>query len=286
MKLYDFDGMFDKKLSDYISKNVGKYKEEEWEDIIPELYARFGDTPVKSLGVSPNAYYAAMQNDELVSCLRAHIKHGVPVSEFLCRAIEARKECRPQLIALLKDGEEGLKQYLVNILGPAEEALPVYMQLIVREEDEDFKNQCVDFIKENADVVSELALKNYREGTERPLMLEILSRVKKRDDRVYEILLKEFRGGDDVPLHAGYIAAYGDDRALPYLLGKIDEEDITYVEYQELKYAIEALGGEYTKARDFSGDEYYELIHSHGMPSADIFRTFAEGASESDDKKD
>ena len=31
MKLYDFDGMFDKKLSEYITKNAGKFKEEEWE---------------------------------------------------------------------------------------------------------------------------------------------------------------------------------------------------------------------------------------------------------------
>lgn len=277
MKLYDFDGLFDKKLSDYISKNVGKYKEEEWEDLIPELYARFGNTPVKSLGVSPNAYYAAMTDAELVSCLRAHIKHGVPVPEFLCRAIEARKQCRPQLIALLKGKEEGLKQYIVNILGSAEEALPVYMQLIVGGEDVVLKNQCADFIKENADAVIELALKNYEEGVERPMMLEILSRVKKRDDRVFDTLLKEFRGGDDIPLHAGYLAAYGDERALPYLLKKIEGEDITYVEYQELKYAIEALGGEYTKLRDFSGDEYYKLIHSHEMPSSDIFQAFSEG---------
>ena len=58
MKLYDFDGMFDKKLSEYISKNVGKYKEEEWEDIIPEMYTKFGNTVLKSLGTSPNGYYA------------------------------------------------------------------------------------------------------------------------------------------------------------------------------------------------------------------------------------
>ena len=53
MKLYDFDGMFDEKLSEYISKNAGKYKENEWEDIIPKLYQKFGDTVVKSLGKTP-----------------------------------------------------------------------------------------------------------------------------------------------------------------------------------------------------------------------------------------
>ena len=278
MKLYDFDGMFDKRLSEYISKNVGKYKEEEWEDMIPEMYAKFGNTVLKSLGTSPNGYYAAMSPEELVKCLRAHVKNGVPVSEFLCKAIEARLGCEGMLLPLLENGEEGLKQYVVNILGSSPAAIPVYMRMIEREEDEDFKNQCVDFIKENADLVKEQALENYKNGVEKPLMLEILSKVKERDGRVYDILLAEFLSGEDVPMHAGYLASYGDERALPYLLEKIDEEGISYIEYQELKYAIEALGGEYTKQRDFSGDEYYDLIHSHSVSSADIFSAFEEGA--------
>ena len=278
MKLYDFDGMFDKRLSEYISKNVGKYKEEEWEDMIPEMYAKFGNTVLKSLGTSPNGYYAAMSPEELVKCLRAHVKNGVPVSEFLCKAIEARPGCEGMLLPLLENGEEGLKQYVVNILGSSPAAIPVYMRMIEREEDEDFKNQCVDFIKENADLVKEQALENYKNGVEKPLMLEILSKVKERDGRVYDMLLAEFLSGEDVPMHAGYLASYGDERALPYLLEKIDEEGISYIEYQELKYAIEALGGEYTKQRDFSGDEYYDLIHSHSVSSADIFSAFEEGA--------
>lgn len=278
MKLYDFDGMFDKKLSEYITKNAGKFKEEEWEDMIPAMYAKFGDTPLKSLGVSPNAYYGAMSAEELIKCLRAHVKNSVPVSEFLCKAIEARPECNDMLLPLLENGEDGLKGYAVNILGSDERALPVYMRLITEEEDEDFKNQCADFIKENADIVLETALENYKNGVEKPLMLEILSKVTSRDERVFDILLKEFRGGDDVPMLAGYLASYGDDRALPYLLDKIDEEGISYVEFQELKYAIEALGGEYSKQRDFSGDEYYELIHSHSVSSADIFEAFEKGA--------
>ena len=282
MKLYDFDGMFDKKLSEYISKNVGKYKEEEWEDIIPEMYTKFGNTVLKSLGTSPNGYYASMGDGELIKCLRAHVKNGVPVSEFLCKAIESRPGCGEMLLPLLESGEEGLKQYVVNILGADHRAIPVYMRLIPNDEDEDFKNQCADFIKEKADLVKEQALKNYKNGVERPLMLEILSKVQGRDERVFEILLNEFRGGEDVPMCAGYLASYGDERALPYLMDKIDEEGISYIEFQELKYAIEALGGEYTKQRDFSGDEYYELIRSHSVSSADIFSAFEGGAEGSE----
>ena len=281
MKLCDFDGMFDKKLSAYISKNSGKYKEEEWEDLIPKLYDKFGDTVIKSLGTSPRGYYAAMDDGQLVKCLRAHVKGGVPVPEFLCRELEKRPACRAELLAALASREDGLVQYAVNILGADPAAIPVYMRLAcMPDADDDFVDLCADFIKENADVVKEQAMENYKKGVRPDLMLEILSRVQVPDERVFDILLKEFRGSDDVQMMAGYLASYGDERALPYLYERIEREDIPYVEFQELKYAIEALGGEYTKQRDFSGDKYYDLIHSGGGSAEDIFSVFSQGAAE------
>ncbi len=279
MKLYDFDGMFDEKLSAYISKNVGKYKESEWEDIIPQMYTKFGDTVVKSIGMTPNEYYRSLTKEDLVKSLCLHIKKGVPVSEFLCRAIEDRSDCKELLLPLLHGGD-GVKQYAANILGSDPSAVPLYMEILATEEDEDFKNQCVDYIKECADLVKDTAVDYYKKGIEKGLMLEILSKVTARDDEVFDILLNEFRCSDDVQLNAGYLAAYGDDRALNYLLDKIDEEGISYPEFQELKYAIECLGGEYNKERDFSGDEYYDLIHSHSTQNADIFAAFNENQEE------
>ncbi len=90
MKLYDFDGMFDKKITGFIEKNAGKYSESQLEDIIPKLYKQFGDVYIKSVGNTPNGFYSAMTDAELVSALRAHLKQNVPVSAFLCDAIEGR----------------------------------------------------------------------------------------------------------------------------------------------------------------------------------------------------
>ena len=99
------------------------------------------------------------------------------------------------------------------------------------------------------------------------MMLEILSRCKTRDDRVYELLLSAFRTGDEVPMHASYLAAYGDERALPVLLEYIDRDDINFLEFREVKYAIEALGGVYEKPRDFSADPYYlEILEQSRLP--------------------
>ena len=62
-------------------------------------------------------------------------------------------------------------------------------------------------------------------------------------------------------MRASYLASYGDVRALPVLLERIEGEDIGFLEFRELKYAIEALGGEYSEERDFSNDpEYLEFL--------------------------
>ena len=49
-----------------------------------------------------------------------------------------------------------------------------------------------------------------------------------------------------------------------YLYQKIEDESIGFVEFQELKYAIEALGGEYNEPRDFTADKDYLAIEAAG----------------------
>lgn len=271
MKLYDFDGMFDKKLSDYIAKNAAKYKEEEWEDIIPRLYKQFGDVYIKSVGNTPNGFYAALSDEELISALKTHLKQGVPVSEFLCSAIE--KRCAVSLLLPLLDGTADEREYAVNLIGADDEAVKKYMRMICFPDlDEDFKSRLADNIKQKADLVIDEAVENYEKGVEKEFMLEIMSRSVIQSEKIFRILINEFRGDpENVPLHASYLAAYGDARALEFLLDKIDEEGISFIEYKELLLAIEALGGSYDKPRDFSSDPYYKIITEHNASVADLF---------------
>lgn len=268
-QLIDFDGLFEEKLSEYIRMNAGKYSEKQWENIIPKLYQQFGDIYVAKAGATPKGYYAAMSDDELCATLARHVEEGVPVSDFLCRELEARG-CPDALVSLLSRGEEEIVTLAVNLAGSNVKAFPAYFDLLVGNANADVKEAACEQLKGNADAAKERALTCYEAGVERELMLEILSRCKERDDRIYEILLKEFRTGDDIPMHASYLAAYGDERALPVLLEYIDRDDINYLEYQELKYAIEALGGEYTRPRDFTDDKYYqEIMEQSSLPPED-----------------
>ncbi len=266
-KLIDFDGMFDEKLAEYMEENAGKYTEKQWEAMIPKLYKKFGDTYVKSAENTPKGYYAAMDDEELTETLVRHTRENVPVSDFLCRELENRKP--DSLLGLLKSGDEHLLSLAVNLIGSFPKAFPAYFEILAGEYDGDIKDAVADQLKAGADDAKERALELYGKGVQREFMLEILSRSSVGDDRVFDILLKEFRSTpDEIPMHASYLAAYGDERALPVLLDYIDRDDINYLEFQELKYAIEALGGEYTRPRDFSDDAYFiEIARQSQLPA-------------------
>ena len=258
-KLIDFDGLFDEKLAEYIQSNPEKYTEKQWENVIPKLYKQFGDIYVAKAGATPKQYYAAMSDDELCETLERHYDESVPVSDFLCREIESRG-CSDALIRLFDRREEEILTLAVNLAGSNEKAFPAYFRLLTSEVSDDIKEAVCEQLKGGADAAKEQALALFEQGQEQEMMLEILSRCKQRDDRVYDLLLTAFRTGDEIPMHASYLAAYGDERALPVLLEYIDRDDINFLEFREVKYAIEALGGEYTKPRDFSHDPYYQEI--------------------------
>ena len=264
MKLIDFDGLFDEKLTQYMEENKNKHTEKQWEDIIPKLYKKFGDTYIAKLKCTPKQYYAKMSNAELAETLSAHLREDVPVPEFLCTEIENRGEAET-LLPLLDSDDTQTVSYAVNLLGDDTRAFDKYFSILTENRlDEDIRSDITDIFRLHADEVKALAIDTYQKGLATGYMLEILSRVKEKDDTVYDLLMKAFMAAEDAQsaLCAGYLAAYGDERALPYLLRRIEDRSIGFVEFQELKYAIEALGGEYNEPRDFTADKDYIAIEA------------------------
>lgn len=271
MKLIDFDEKFNKKVAQMLEAHAGERTEEEWEDEIAKAYRRFGDTYMAALGKTPRQYFAEMEDKQLVETLKEYLLQEVSVPDLLCGEIESRGVF-PALLDLLRETDEELVHYALNLIGNDGRALARYVQMLSCEEyDEHVKDALADLLKTKADEVKELVLPLVPTQA-RAYALEILSKCAVRDDRVYDALMTAFRtGGDEeVPLYAGYLASYGDERALPALTERIEREDIDFVTFQELKFAIEALGGEYTKQRDFSEDETYKKVMAAGA-GTDIF---------------
>ncbi|MBQ9728783.1 MAG: hypothetical protein IJV85_04220 [Clostridia bacterium] len=270
MKLIDFDGLFDEKLTQYMEENKNKYTEKQWEDVIPRLYKKFGDTYVAKIKCTPKEYYARMTTEELGETLKSHLLGDVPVPEFLCAEMESRNAVEV-LLPLLKGQDTQAASYAINLIGVDERAFDEYFSILTENRfDEEVRSDVADLLKYSADTVYTRAYELYEKGEAQEYMLEILSRVKLRDERVYETLLQAFlTGGEGQPLRASYLAAYGDDRALPALLERIEDRTIGFVEFQELKYAIEALGGEYNEPRDFSEDKDYLAVEAAASKATD-----------------
>lgn len=271
MKLIDFDDKFNRKIAKYIEKHAGERTEEEWENFIADAYGKFGDTYLGEIGKTPRQYFAEMSGSALVETLKEYLLQDVPVPDILCKELESRGVF-PELLGLLDETDEELVHYALNIIGSDSRAFGRYIAMLSEDAyDEHIKDSLADLLKARADDAEEgvLPLVNTESGA---YALEILSKVKRRDERVYKALLDAFLGADDAdaPLYAGYLASYGDERALPSLLSAIEREDIGYVLFQELKFAIEALGGEYDKERDFSNDPAFKKIMAAGG-GTDIF---------------
>lgn len=264
MKLIDFDGLFDEKLTQYMEENKNKYTEKQWEDVIPKLYKKFGDTYIAKIKCTPKEYYAKMTDEQLAETLSAHLREDVPVPEFLCVEIETRGEATT-LLPLLQSEDTQTVSYAINLLGDDVRAFDAYFSILTENRlSEDIRSDVTDIFRLHADEVKDRVFDAYVQGLATEYMLEILSRVKEKEDRIFDTLLQAFLTADEAqsPVRAGYLAAYGDERALPHLLRRIEDKSIGFVEFQELKYAIEALGGEYNDPRDFTADKDYLAIEA------------------------
>jgi hypothetical protein len=265
MEPIDIDSLFEAYLKKYMKENAGKYTEEQWEEKMSELYKYFGNTPLNKLGVSPTDYYNTMTGEELKDLLKIHVEKGISVPDFLCDAI-VNKKCEDDIITLLNTDNEELKAYAVNLLNDMGSTKPLssYFDLLKDSDvNADLKELATEILTDNCnnDLVKERAIEEYSKYPEiKVFLIEVLARCKK-DERIYKILIDEFiNNPDNIPLYTSYLSIYGDERALPYLLTEIEREGISFVDFQELKFGIEALGGEYEKERNFKNDIYYKKI--------------------------
>lgn len=266
LKIIDIDALFDKYISDYVYTSIGKVKPEEIENKIPELYVKFGDTKLKDLDEkTPNEYYKSFSGEQLIECLKNHLKTNVSISDFLCEAITSNPKNEKALLdAISSDAEEEFTVYVMNMLADmgSKGISKRYMEFILWDYSETIRELATESLTSLADEVKEDILAQFNEvdDIKKACLTEILSNAQK-DDRVFELLVNEFlRNVDKIPLYASYLAKYGDEKALPFLLTAIENEKINYADFEELRFAIEALGGEYSKVRDFSSDKAYKKI--------------------------
>ncbi len=261
----DFDKLFENYLRNELKENEG-LTPDELEDMIPELYERWATTPnPETDGLSPEEFFARVDDPEKLVGMFVESNEGDsnPCS-LLCDRITEVKGCDVYLGKLVdKSVDPKTAIAALNLICESGAEMPTdkMVDIMLDESaDEGLREACADELKEEAGKVAEKLYAALPSASlaDKEIIADVLVEGEK-DERTYELLRELFATSDNLPFVAGLIGKYGDERAAEYLYPALD--DCNYMEYIEIRNAIEQMGGVVDDTvRDFSDDEFYKAI--------------------------
>ena len=255
MKCLDFDKKFQLYLSKWMKEHESEYHNyDELEARIADVYEGFLDTPADWLsGVKPGEYFEQFSDaKQLVDWMEDYEKQRVPVPDMLLNRISGlgEKSEAPLMNLLGKErAPQSAKMSAVTLLREIESEKPMdlYIGWIVASNGRD---ELCDNALESLESLGERAADGMRaalfDATDegKVSLLSLLCDLR-RDEQVLDAALDLFaRKADAAAVLADVLARLGDERALPALKKAAASEDTGYLDYIELRSAIEALGGE------------------------------------------
>lgn len=271
-EILDFDANFSMYLEKWMQMNKNKFKNiEQMEDAMPEVYMRWLNSPAAFLeGIAPAMYFEKFSDPQmLVNWVTEYEAAKVPVPDLLLERIsDLGKHSLYPLMRAARDNDNSIQTRMtaLNLLKEIEcgdEPMDICLDIIDRREEDD----------ELADVAAEL-MANMGAGVVEPILerfeevsdsaqetyLDILVNFP-GDERIYDFLMRAFVSHHEkIALYASFIGKLGDDRAIDTLKKSLLLQDITYLDYLEIRNAVEMLGGTVETEREFAGDPYYETL--------------------------
>ncbi|MCQ2409597.1 MAG: hypothetical protein MJ068_03545 [Clostridia bacterium] len=149
----------------------------------------------------------------------------------------------------------------MNIEKTKENMLKVLSVMLDEDMDYQTRLDAYEYLMEDCDeIVDDMLKKSYEtEGDTAKMLMEVLSKYPGRKDIFMQLVSFLYRG-DDVALFAGLIGAYEDEQGITVLKAFCEDYEPNYYEYQEIKAAIERLGGDFELRQDFSDDPLYRYL--------------------------
>ena len=269
MKLYDFDAKFFEYVRGWMALHPG-LKESEIEQRYNEMMRSWLNAPAQWLGgVKPGEYFDRYSDPrDLIKLLEEYLKRDIGLPEPLYRRIVTLgASCAPALerIASNTDNPEALRATAMALLREIGSGAPqsLYIDLVCRcEARNELSDMAADALSSGgADIVGPL-MDRYDEATEygQLLILDICANYP-GDERIFTRLLDKLRNRPDQrALYAALLGKLGDPRAVETMLALSRLSDLSYLDYIELRSAIEMLGGDPGEERVFNGDPDYEAL--------------------------
>lgn len=268
MKIIDFDAYFTDVLNDWIEKNQTRFKKpDDMEDEVPDVYLRWLNTPADWLdGVAPGAYFDRFSDStELCEGLKEYIVQEVAVPDPLLDRLAELADDRV-LLELAKDKTAPCEARMaaIEILRQIESTLPMVDFIrwqVERDDEDDILDNALESLRQMGEGVRKAAKIAFTaadyEGKE--ALLDVLADYP-GDEEVFQFALEQFKTQKDKrALFAGYLAKLDDDRALEHLLDVAESDDVSYMDFIEIRSAIERLGSE-APVKDWSNDPTFKAF--------------------------
>ncbi|MGN0779824.1 MAG: hypothetical protein ACI4MJ_11785 [Aristaeellaceae bacterium] len=269
-KCIDFDSRFADYTSRWMKEHSKDYRNfDEMEADMPRVYMTFLNTPARWLdGVTPGAFFSQFEDPkDLVDWLVDYVRKGVPVPDLLLDQIQTvGKPCEKRLVALLKDesAPEEARMTAIGLLREMESTQPkmLYIQWQMdRAEQDDLCDNALDSLKSMGECVVQPLLEALPKANEagQEAMLDVLADYP-GNEQVFQLAMRLFRENRQRrALFASYLGKLGDDRALPELIRAAEDEATGYLDFIELRNAIERLGG-VAPEREYDDDPAYNAL--------------------------
>ncbi len=270
-KCIDFDEHFAEYTSRWMKEHQKEYRNfDAMEADMPRVYMTFLNTPARWLdGVTPGAYFTQFEDaKDLVDWLCEYCEKGVPVPDLLLEQIQAvGKPCEKRLVALLKseDAPEEARMTAVGLLRDMGSTQPKMLYIswqLNRTEEDDLCDNALESLADMGPSVVQPLLEALPKANAagQEALLDVLANYP-GNEQVFQLALRLFRENPSRrALFASYLGKLGDDRALPELLRVAGDDRTGYVDFIEVRNAIEMLGG-IAPERDFDDDPDYQALH-------------------------
>lgn len=271
MKFENLDKLFELYVQEAVRKNKEKYSSHEaLEDDLGMLFNRFENVRIKTLdGKTPKEYAAELREDgEIFDYVSKCLENNIEVTDTICDEVVRAEGATEYLNGLLYENNKDAKLLAALLLKEIddEEVEDIFISVLTNDEmPDEVKTVAFEYLSDGDDCVPEKILEIINSVPEKNqgILVEVLSNFKGRKD-VFYWLVTMLQRAEDVPTYAGLLGRYGDAAAIDILKSFASEVDINYVEFVEIRNAVEELGGEMTEEKDFSDDPYYKYINHIG----------------------
>ena len=271
MKIYDFDEKFYDYARAWMAMRPGM-TEKQVEESYNEIMLNWLNAPAKWLGGEKSGEYFLRYTDpkDLMKLLEEYDKRDIGLPEPLySRVVSVGEACVPALMRVAADGDrhESLRATALAILRDigSDDARDLYVDLACSgAEGDELADMAADILSAGDGAEIDALLARYETSGEfgQLRVLEICANFP-GDDRILSYMLDKLRNRPEQrALYASFLGKLGDPRAIEPLKSFLTLTDISYLDYIELRNAVEELGGDPGEERTFYGDPDYEAMRN------------------------